>query len=238
MPSPSSNDNAPSDGLRAAEKVRPFPRLRAHLVELFAHGRDGGAAGLALAQIPRGGRVLWIQERLAALETGRPFGVGCERFGCDMDRLVLACSRNASDMLWAMEEGLRCGSLAAIIGEAWGNPRVLDFTASKRLAMRAERQGVPVFLLRYNAERDLSAARRRWSVRSLPSAAHPHDPKAPGAPRWHAELFRARDARPGTWDMQYDRAAHRLDPVPAPAGPALDEAAGERPAPGSVRRHG
>ena len=145
----------------------------AQLVELFADFRDLGAAGFALAQTPREGSVLWLQERMAQLEAGRPFGHGCERFGCDAGRLVLACSRNARDLLWAMEEGLRCASLAVIIGEVWGDPRALDFTATKRLAMRAERQGVPIFLLRFNAVPNLSAARQRWRVRSLPSAPAP-----------------------------------------------------------------
>ncbi len=216
-----SNDNSETFiGPRTVDAIRALPQLRSQLVEMFADFRDAGAAGFALAQVPRGGRILWIQERLVALETGRPFGEACERFGCNIERLVLACSRNTADLLWAMEEGLRCGSLAAIIGEAWGNPRALDFTATKRLAMRAERQGVPVFLLRYNAQADLSAARQRWNVRSLPSAPHPYDAKAPGAPRWQGELFRARDTRPGVWAVEYDRAAHRLDlvsPLPDPA---------------------
>ena len=226
-----SNDNsgAPCSGPEL-DAIRPLPPARAELVELFADFRDAGAVGFALSRIAAGGRVLWVQERMAALETGRPFGQGCEGFGCAMDRLVLACSRNTRDLLWAMEEGLRCSSLSAIVGEAWGNARALDFTASKRLAMRAERQGVPVFLLRYNAARDLSAARQRWNIRSLPSAPHPHDAKAPGAPRWQAELFRARDTRPGQWTVQYDRAAHRLDLVPAFRNPAVAGPAGQRPA--------
>ncbi|APE29431.1 Error-prone repair protein ImuA [Aurantiacibacter gangjinensis] len=217
-----SNDNA--DILHDREADFPgnaLPSSPARSVEIFAGPQDAGAAGFALAQTPREGRVLWIQERMVSLEKGRPFGQGCERFGCGVDRLVLACSRNTRDLLWAMEEGLRCNSLAAIIGEAWGNPAVLDFTASKRLAMRAERQGVPVFLLRYNAQADLSAARQRWRVLSAPSAPHPHDANAPGLPRWHAELFRARDAKPGKWLVQYDRAAHRLHQVPAFRDPAL-----------------
>ena len=218
------NDNFDSAAGDAGQRAsRAFPPARPQLAELFCDFRDGAAAGFALAQIAQGGRqVLWLQERMVALETGRPFGHGCERFGCGADRLVLACARNAGDLLWAMEEGLRCGSLAAIIGEAWANPRALDFTASKRLAIRAERQGVPVFLLRYNAVPDLSAARRRWRVRALPSMPHPHDAKAPGAPCWEAELLRARDARPGTWQVRYDRAAHRLDPLPPLRDPAVE----------------
>ena len=226
-----SNDNAAveSDALPSSSRDLSFGQ--GQLVELFTDFRDAGAAGFALAQIPRSGRVLWIQDRMAALETGRPFGSGCEWFGCSMDRLVLVCTRNTADLLWAIEEALRCTSFAAIIGEVFGNPRVMDFTASKRLAVRAERQAIPVFLLRINAQRDLSAARRRWEVRSLPSAPHPHDLSAPGAPRWHIDLFRARDMKPNQWIVQYDRATHRLDMVSSFRDGAVDAAAGD----GSVR---
>ena len=225
-----SNDNlaAESDCPNSSSRMLSFGQSQ--LVELFTDFRDAGAAGFALAQIPRSGRILWIQDRMAALETGRPFGRGCEWFGCSMDRLVLVCTRNTTDLLWAVEEALRCTSFAAIIGEVFGNPKVMDFTASKRLAVRAEKQGVPLFLLRINAQRDLSAARRRWSVRSLPSAPHPYDPNAPGAPRWHIDLFRARDTKPNQWIVQYDRAAHRLDLVSS-----LPDGAMAAPTGGTVR---
>lgn len=209
---PISNDNTPVG--RASEPpsvtswyYNPAPEL----VELFADFRDAGAAGFALAQIPRFGRILWVQERVAELETGRPFGQAFGQFGGNPDNLVLASSRNASEMLWAMEEGLRCTSLSAIIGEIWGDPRVLDFTATKRLAVRAEQQGVQVFLIRFNGTPNLSAARQRWTVCSLPSLPHLHDPRAPGPPRWQAELFRSRGSKPGVWTASYDQAAHRLN---------------------------
>ena len=194
----------------------PLPSLApARLVELFGSTPDAGAAGFALARIPQRGPVLWVQDRAAARAGGRPFGGGCERLGCAPYRLIVIRARNAADLLWAMEEGLRCRSFAAIVGEVSGNPAALGFVASKRLATRAKVQRVPVFLLRLDAARDLSAAAQRWAVRSLPSAPHPYDPAAPGAPRWHAELFRAREARPGHWVAQYDRAAHRLHLVSA-----------------------
>ena len=219
-----SNDNFIfPDTFDGNQATRDFPASGPQFAELFCDFRDGGAAGFALAQVPPRGRVLWVQERIVSLETGRPFGRGGERFGCAMDRLLLACARNVRDLLWTMEEGLRCNSITAIIGEIRGNPKALDFTASKRLAMRAERQGVSVFLLRYSALADLSAARRRWTVRSAPSAQQPYDTKAPGAPRWHTELFRARDIRPGTWTVEYDRTSHRLHLVPVFSDPALDQ---------------
>ncbi|MGB3724008.1 MAG: recA-like protein [Pacificimonas sp.] len=191
------------------------------LSEIFAGPRDAGALGFALAQIPQHGRILWVQDRMAALETGRPCGQAFSEFGTDAEQLALACARTGADVLWTMEEGLTCSSLAAIIGEVWGDPQALDFTATKRLAMRAERQGVPVFLIRFGGSANLSAARRRWRVTSLPSLPDPHDDRAPGTPRWRAELFRARGAKPGVWEAHYDAAAHQLHLDAALRDPAL-----------------
>ena len=68
------------------------------------------------------------------------------------------------DALFALEEGLRCRELACVIGEIAGNPKALDFTASRRLSLAAERHGVPLVLVRLDAARDLCSARMRWQV--------------------------------------------------------------------------
>jgi protein ImuA len=44
----------------------------------------------------------------------------------------------------------------------------------------------------------------RWRVASTPSLAHPFDPRAPGAPAWDAELFRARGMPPGRWSLAHE----------------------------------
>ncbi|WP_199223158.1 ImuA family protein [Oricola cellulosilytica] len=207
--------------LRRGETLRPFPKPQ--LAELMGATRDAGAAGFALAQIPAGKPVLWVQDRMCAEEMGRPYGQGLERFGADRHKLIAVCASDAAGVLWAMEEGLKCSALAAVIGEIWGDPAALDFTATKRLAMRSERTGIQVFLIRFAAGSSLSAARSRWRVTSSISAPHPYDPQAPGVPRWRAELFRARDSRPGLWEAGYDAKAHRLDLSSPLRDPALEE---------------
>lgn len=116
-----------------------------------------------------------------------------------------------SDVLIGMEDALRCKTITAVIGEIWGDPPSLDFTATKRLALRAEANGVPCWLIRRAGSANLSAARNRWRIGSLPSAAHPHDAQAPGDPRWQVELFRSRYAKPGIWVARYDCASDRID---------------------------
>ena len=168
------------------------------LGELFAASpRDGGATGFLLAQLDRERPLLWVQERMAILEAGRiyPPGLG----GRIAAGLIHVEARDARAALWAMEEGLRCSALGGVIGELWGDPKALDFTATRRLAVAAERSGVPVWLVRFGGMANLSGARMRWRVASAPSLAHEFDPRAPGAAAWDAELFRARGAVPGRW---------------------------------------
>lgn len=207
----------------------PLRAPRRTLSEVFADtGAEAAAAGFVLAQLGHGeAPVLWIQERLAAREGGQPSLAG---LGLRRPFLTMQISRPA-DVLAAAEEGLRCRSLAAVVAEIRGNPAVLDFTAMKRLALRAEATGVSCWLIRHGATADLSAARDRWRIATLPSAPNPDDARAPGGPRWRAELFRSRDRRPGQWVVRHDRAEDRLDLVAAvPDGAVADRAreAGQR----------
>ena len=196
------------------------------LAEVFAGtAHDAAAAAFALARLPRSDApILWVQDRVSAKEAGRPYlpGVGPGRVV-----ITVALSR-AADVLWAMEDGLRCKALGAVIGEIWGDPPVLDFTATKRLALRSEAAGVPCWLIRRAGSPNLSAARQRWRLGSAPAAPHPDDARAPGLPRWRAELFRTRHGQPGDWVTTYDRAADRLDLVAATGDGTL--AAGDGPA--------
>jgi protein ImuA len=169
------------------------------LSELFAASpRDSGWAGFLLPQIDRSKPVLWVQERMAILESGRihPPGLGIE--------LIHVEARDARSALWAMEEGVRCSALSAVIGELWGDPQALDFTATRRLAVASERAQVPCWLVRLGGAANLSGARMRWRIASAPSLPNSLDSRAPGLPAWDAELFRARGFAPGRWSIAHD----------------------------------
>jgi len=176
------------------------------LSEVFAaHPRDGGWIGFLLAQIDAAKPVLWVQERMAILEAGRIYPPGLRRAD-----ILHVEARDARAALWAMEEGVRCSGLSAVIGEIWGDPAALDFTATRRLAVAAERSGVACWLVRLGGRANLSGARMRWRVASRPSLANPLDPRAPGAAAWDAELFRARGMPPGRWSIAHEAGAFHL----------------------------
>jgi protein ImuA len=190
-----------------APKWRPGLDSSSHHSEVFAPGNEasGAAAALALAADALAVTIgaddhrplMWVQDKAALRLGGRPYRAGLPKGF--RHRLIHVIADKCEDALFALEEGLRCRDLAAVIGEVAGNPKALDFTASRRLTLTAEKHGVPLWLVRLDAARDLSSARLRWDVRSAPSPFPRWNPDAPGMPTWQAELFRARMHPPGTW---------------------------------------
>ena len=207
--------------------------------EIFASGREAGGAAAALALAMDGLRAagaeqagkppfLWVQDAAALRLTGRPYRPGLPK--TLRNRLIHVAAKTPEDMLFALEEGVRCRDLAFVIGELAGNSRALDFTASRRLSLAAERHGVPLYLVRLDAARDLSSARMRWKVRSAPSSVPRWNPAAPGHPHWRAELFRARAHAPGEWILRDDGKVLAADRLAATAPDHVDlaRAAGDR----------
>ncbi|WP_234033551.1 ImuA family protein [Erythrobacter rubeus] len=199
--------------------------------EIFASSSDAGGAGLAsalardalriagqaadpLAEDEDRRQVLWVQDKGAVQRSGRPYRHGLPPEW--RDRLIHVEAASPEDALFALEEGLRCRDLACVIGEITGNPRALDFTASRRLSLAAEKHGVALWLVRLDAEAELSSARMRWRVSSAPSAPARWNAAAPGAPAWKAELFRARSHAPGEWILNNDNGHLRARRAAAP----------------------
>jgi protein ImuA len=240
-------DLQPFAASHAARIAEWRPGLTADAVphgEIFASGHEGAGAALALAlaldrmgacaasgpsaDAPNERTWMWVQDRTALRLTGRPCRSGLPR---SLRRgLVHVAAKSPGDALFALEEGLRCRELAFIIGEIAGDPRALDFTASRRLSLAVEKHGVPLWLVRLDAARNLSSARMRWQVRSAASPPPRWNPQAPGMPSWRAELFRARNHPPGEWILRDDGhvlAAQRSAAAPDPGD--LVQAAGDRP---------
>ena len=232
----------------AAELTRPLqrtPRWRPGLAgarhsEVFAGGREAGGAAAALAlamdvwraagSTPDDRRsVLWAQDATALRLTGRPYRPGLPE--ALQSRLIHVAAKTPEDLLFALEEGIRCRDIAFVIGELAGNSRALDFTASRRLTLAAEKYGTALYLVRLDAAHDLSSARMRWQVRSAPSLGSRWNAAAPGSPSWRAELFRARGHAPGEWILRDEGnhlAADRLVPAATPDHVGLAPAAGDR----------
>ncbi|WP_370182583.1 ImuA family protein [Alteriqipengyuania sp.] len=171
---------------------------------------------------------LWIQDAQSIRHSGRPFLQGLP--AQQRHRFIHVEARHPADALWAMEEGVRCDALSFVIGEIAGDPKVLDFTATRRLVLASERHGVPLYLLRRGGTADLSAARLRWRVGPAPSAPHRWNAVAPGATRIAAELFRGRGLNPDQFVLEHAvgtdepnaTAGHRLTLVSKPRQRPVD----------------
>lgn len=93
----------------------------------------------ALAQLSRGARwVAWIDPPHI------PYAAGLYASGVDLAHTLVVRSRNGRERLWALEQALRAGTCAAVLG--W--PGSLDDTAAQRLQRAAEAGGCLGFLFR------------------------------------------------------------------------------------------
>ncbi len=73
-----------------------------------------------------------------------PYAPALADAGLDPARMLVVRPRAGSDRLWAMEQALRSGACAAVLG--WAG--IADGTALRRLKLAAEEGGTPAFLLR------------------------------------------------------------------------------------------
>ncbi|MFG1381303.1 ImuA family protein [Xanthobacter versatilis] len=206
------------------------------LHEVFACDKGNGAAALGFALALAAGTrrpVVWVRQDLAALEGGDLYGPGCAAFGLDPARLIVVQGADATDTLAAAEEALRHAVLGLVVVEPWGMPARLDLTATRRLALRAERSGVPALLLRSAAEPVPSAAATRWLASAAPSGAAGAPAFCLGPPAFALELARNRAGPTGRWIVEWNAHARRFAPAPrrpAAAPPVHRPAASQGPA--------
>src|SRR5579863_5106396 len=170
--------------------------------------QDAAAAmGFALALAARflgrrSASALLIGEGFAAEESGALYGPGLIAHGLPLSRLVFVHAPDAALAFWAMEEALKCGAPAAVIGEIW-NLKGYSLAASRRLLLAARKGRTPALLILASAygqaERLSSAAETRFEIAAAPSV----KPKAaagrdlPGPFACGARLVKARLTRAG-----------------------------------------
>jgi protein ImuA len=149
------------------------------------------------------GQVVWITR------DDDLYAPGIAAYGLKPERLIVVSARRDSDILWAMEESLRCRSLAAVLGEIGD----IDMVASRRLQLAAEASGVTALLLRSSSRRlGTTASVTRWGLSaapSLPVGGLPGYGRAEGGgqgvglPRWRTRLLRCRGGQPGEWLLEW-----------------------------------
>lgn len=225
--------NALRESIRRLEQGGPAPSSSAVLpvgVEEIDHRLPGG--GLRLAGLhelwpasperddgPATGFLLSLAARLLTQKQGTLLWISraddlyapaAALTGLAPGRLLRVRARRQEDLLWALEQGLRCSGLAGVVGEVAGVAPV----AARRLQLAAETAGRPCFLLQrcsltakgFTAG---SPAVTRWRIGSLPS-----DPTLPrqlvGEARWFLELLRCRGGQPADFEVEWNDATGAL----------------------------
>jgi protein ImuA len=175
---------------------------------------DGAALGFAAHLLGRfgPGTILWCRRPTGRFDAP-PYASALSSW-FDPARLLMVTAHRDEDLFWAMEEGLRCPGIAAVLGET----RAADPTAGRRLSLAAEKNGVPALLLRAQPAPPQSVCATRWRIASAPSCSTP-GLKDVGAARWRLELRRNRFGTPSaaetpSWLLEWNDETHCLAVVP------------------------
>ena len=158
-------------GIAAIDTVLGGGLMRGALHEIAAPAETHSAAAtgfaLGLAALASSSRLFWIAEDMTRAESGAPHGAGFDAFGLAPDRLVTVNVAHRRDLLWGMEEALRCRAVSVVIGEMRGGK--IDEIAVRRLSLAAGESGALALLLRAAPAADSSTAATRWIVGSASS---------------------------------------------------------------------
>ncbi|MYC99408.1 MAG: hypothetical protein F4X13_09090 [Gammaproteobacteria bacterium] len=193
-------------GIPEIDGALPGGGLRAGCVHEI--GGDEAATGFCAVLLARAGRapgpLMWLARG------DDLYLPGLVRYGIEPGRLLVASGlRRRADMLWAMEEALRCRALRGVVAEV----DALDRAASRRLMLAAEGSGVPGLVLWPRAKRErrgrvrVPTADSRWRVTTVPGA---------GMARWRVEVLHCRGGRPGCWVVEMASSGRPHCPARAP----------------------
>lgn len=211
-------------GAVSIEDALPMGGLRRdalHEVAAATYGDMAAAMGFATALITRFAEaspmapILWCEGSHAPFDVGGLYGPGLAAFGLDPARLIIVTPPRDVELLWTLEEALRLGAFAMVVGEIDAGSRAFDLTATRRLQLAAEDGGASALLLTGHQSGGSSAAATRWRIAAAPGSPglrlEGHSMELVGRPRWKATLERCRGAEGGgTWLVEWDVAQRKF----------------------------
>lgn len=184
-------------GIAAIDERLAGGGLDSHALHEIAPARpslgDSAAAALFTAGIAARSGMRTILWALARFDLYAP---GLEQAGLAPDRLLFAEAGGDEGVLALAEDGLRHGSLAAVVAEV----RKVSMTQTRRLQLAAAEGRTPMLLIRAWRRAgacplsDPSSASTRWRIACAPSTRLPHP--GVGRSRWEVELVRQRNGAP------------------------------------------
>jgi protein ImuA len=193
-------ESAMGPGLEFMREAFPqcsFPLGAVH--ELISEGKEaasstaGFTSGILAGLIKNEGATVWIGKSPIL------FPPALKAFGIAPDQVIFIDLKKEKDILWAMEEALKCASLSAVIGEI---PE-LSFTHSRRFQLAVEQSKTTGFILR-NSPRSLTpnSCVARWKIKPLPSQNEDGLPGI-GHPVWQVDLQKIRNGKPQSWTVEW-----------------------------------
>jgi len=194
------SNEPPSAGLapfNAAFPGKIFPTGAIHEFISYEAANAASTSGFITAIISKliknGGLCLWVAN-------GRKnFPPGLKYFGLEPDRIVFINASRTKDILWIIEEALKCEALTAVIGEV----KEINFTDSRRLQLAVENSRVTGFIHRYCPRAENAVAcTTRWKITSLPSLPEDNLPGV-GHSAWDVRLVKVRNGRPRSWQVSW-----------------------------------
>jgi protein ImuA len=195
-------------GLWEVEKAFPentFPLSAVH--EFISDSKENAAAtngfmaGL-LGRLINKGTAVWVSNKRNI------FPPALRNYGIDPERIIFIDLWKQKDVLWTVEEALKCNAVSAVIGEL----SELSFTESRRLQLAVEQSKVTGFIHRYDPRSEnVTACVSRWKISPQPSNMNGTLPGV-GFSRWNVQLVKVRNGKPGAWQVEWTAGQFRHIP--------------------------
>lgn len=186
-------------GLWEMEKAFPdhaFPLGAVHEFISYANedsaATNGFMAGL-ISQLAKKGTAVWVSNRRTI------FPPALATFGIAPERILFIDLKKHKEVLWTIEEALKCDAVSAVVGEL----SELSFTESRRLQLAVEQSRVTAFIHRYDPRTEnVTACVTRWKIKPVASRTNDELPGV-GYPAWDVQLLKVRNGKPGAWHIQW-----------------------------------
>jgi protein ImuA len=154
----------------------------------------GFIAGILKAITSLGGACIWVSSARTI------FPPALKNFGLEPHHFIFIDLQKERDVLWTIEESLKCNGISAVIGEI----KDLSFTASRRLQLAVEQSRVTGFIIRHQPKNlNTTACVTRWKITPLASEVQGGLPGL-GFAKWNIELLKVRNGKPGNWIVEWE----------------------------------
>lgn len=163
-----------------------------------ASATNGFICGMVRTLMESDRPCLWIG-------AGTIFPPALTSFGIQPHKVIFIDLKREKEILWTVEEALKCDAVAAVVGEI----RNISFAESRRLQLAVEKSNITGFIHRHRPQSENTlACVARWKIKPLPGET---DERFPGVshPKWLVDLVRVRNGSPGTWQVEWRKGRFR-----------------------------